>query len=139
MCILDLGRTASHFYIKYDTVEVFNEMMKPIMGESDVLAMISHAQEFQQLKVTFLKFYFHILSFILNTFVKFQVRDDELTELDQLSSDNCEVNVVGGTENLHGKVNILIQTYLSRGNVKSFSLISDLSYISQVINLIFQT
>ncbi|XP_077300347.1 activating signal cointegrator 1 complex subunit obelus [Arctopsyche grandis] len=107
--ITDLGRTASYFYIKYDTVEVFNDMMKPIMGEGDVLTMISHAQEFQQLKV----------------------RDDELTELDQLSSDNCEVSVGGGTENLHGKVNILIQTYLSRGNVKSFSLISDLSYISQ--------
>lgn len=56
MYILDLGRTASHFYIKYDTVEVFNEKMKPIMGESDVLAMISHSQEFQQLKVSFFSY-----------------------------------------------------------------------------------
>lgn len=28
-------------------------MMKPVMGEGDILAMISHAQEFQQLKVFF--------------------------------------------------------------------------------------
>lgn len=89
--------------------------MKPIMGESDVFAMISHSQEFQQLKV----------------------RDDELQELDELSSECCEVNVLGGSENLHGKVNILIQTFLSRGNVKSFSLISDLSYISQVYKLFY--
>ena len=37
----DLGRTASHFYIKYDTVEVFNELMKPLMNKGNVLAMLS--------------------------------------------------------------------------------------------------
>lgn len=107
--ITDLGRTASHFYIKYDTVELFNEMLKPVMGESEILCMMSNAHEFQQLKV----------------------RDDELDELDDLTRDYCEVAVMGGSENIHGKVNILMQTYLSRGHVKSFSLISDLSYITQ--------
>lgn len=109
LSVTDLGRTASHFYIKYDTVEVFQEKLMPIMTEAEVLAMMSHAQEFQQLKV----------------------RDDELLELDELTQDNCEVAAQGGTENLHGKVNILMQTYLSRGQVKSFSLISDMSYITQ--------
>ena len=47
----DLGRTASHFYIKYDTVEIFNELMTPLMNEGEILAMISQAQEFEQLKV----------------------------------------------------------------------------------------
>ena len=107
--ITDLGRTASHFYIKYDTVEVFNEMLKPVMNESEVLNMMANAHEFQQLKV----------------------RDDEMDELDELNKDSCEVTVKGGSENLHGKVNILMQTYLSRGFVKSFSLISDMSYINQ--------
>ena len=37
----DLGRTASHFYVKSDTVDVFNELMKPYMNESDILAMIT--------------------------------------------------------------------------------------------------
>lgn len=107
--ITDLGRTASHFYIKYDTVEVFNEMLKPVMNESEVLNMMANAQEFQQLKV----------------------RDEEMDELDDLNRESCEVPVKGGSENLHGKVNILMQTYLSRGFVKSFSLVSDLSYINQ--------
>lgn len=107
--ITDLGRTASHFYIKYDTVEVFNEMLKPVMNESEVLNMMANAHEFQQLKV----------------------RDDEMDELDDLNRETCQVPVKGGSENLHGKVNILMQTYLSRGFVKSFSLISDLSYINQ--------
>lgn len=107
--VTDLGRTASHYYIKYDTVEIFNDMLRSVMTESEILAMMSNAQEFQQLKI----------------------RDDELNELDELTQDYCEVRPQGGTENLHGKVNILMQTYLSRGQVKSFSLISDMSYITQ--------
>lgn len=106
----DLGRTASHFYIKYSTVEVFNDMLHPIMTDDEVLAMVAHAQEFEQLKV----------------------RDDEMDELDRLTHDYCELSVSGGSENLHGKVNILLQTYLSRGQLDSFSLISDQSYIIQV-------
>lgn len=107
--VTDLGRTASHFYIKYDTIEVFNELLKPVMNESEVLNMMANASEFQQLKV----------------------RDDEMDELDELNQDSCEVPVKGGSENLHGKVNIMMQTYLSRGFVKSFSLVSDMSYINQ--------
>ncbi|XP_073844201.1 activating signal cointegrator 1 complex subunit obelus [Musca autumnalis] len=109
--VTDLGRTASHFYIKYDTVEIFNELMKPFMSEAEIFAMISQAQEFQQLKV----------------------RDDEMEELDELRHNYCKVKVFGGSENVCGKVNILMQTYLSHGYVKSFSLVSDMSYIVQNI------
>lgn len=109
MNVTDLGRTASHFYIKYDTVEVFNETLRPVMNEADIIYMMSLAQEFQQLKV----------------------RDEEMEELDDLTNDFCEVTVKGGSENVHGKVNILMQTYLSRGQVRAFSLISDMSYITQ--------
>ncbi|XP_066593278.1 activating signal cointegrator 1 complex subunit 3 isoform X2 [Prorops nasuta] len=105
----NLGRTASHYYLKYDTVEIFNERTKPIMTEADILGMISLSQEFQQLKV----------------------RDDEVNELQELLNNYCEVNAYGGPENVHGKVNILLQTYLSRGRVNGFSLISDLAYVTQ--------
>jgi len=109
MSAIDLGRTASHFYIKYDTVEVFNDLLKNFMNEGEILAMISQAQEFEQLKV----------------------RDDEMNELDEATHDYCELPVKGGAENVHGKVNILLQTFISRGRVKSFSLISDMTYITQ--------
>lgn len=109
--VTDLGRTASHFYIKYDTVEIFNDLLKPFMTEAEIFAMISQAQEFQQLKV----------------------RDDEMEELDELRQNYCKVKAFGGSENVCGKVNILMQTYLSHGYVKSFSLVSDMSYIVQNI------
>lgn len=104
----DLGRIASHYYLKYDTVEIFNELQKPIMTETEILAMISRAQEFEQLKV----------------------RDDEMNELDELMRE-CELVPQGGVENVHGKVNILLQTYLSRGRVNMASLISDQAYVTQ--------
>jgi replicative superfamily II helicase len=49
--VSDLGRTASHFYIKYATVEVFNDQMEEVMTECDILNMMSLSQEFEQLKV----------------------------------------------------------------------------------------
>lgn len=61
-----------------------------------------------------------------------QVREEELEELDQMQVNFCELLAAGGVENSYGKVNILLQTYISRGDVDSFSLISDLSYVAQV-------
>ncbi|XP_076242802.1 activating signal cointegrator 1 complex subunit obelus isoform X1 [Calliopsis andreniformis] len=105
----DLGRIASHFYLKYNTVEIFNEIMKPIMTEAQILAMISKSQEFEQLKV----------------------REEEIQELENLYESYCTFIPEGGVENLHGKVNILLQTYVSRGHVSLFSLISDQAYVTQ--------
>lgn len=55
-----------------------------------------------------------------------------MEELEQLLCNYCELPAAGGVENGYGKVNILLQTYIGRGEVDSFSLISDLSYVAQV-------
>jgi len=62
----------------------------------------------------------------------FEVRDEELEELDRHRLDSCHVNVAGGSENTYGKVNILLQTYISQGRVDNFSLVSDTAYVAQV-------
>ncbi|KAL4657484.1 activating signal cointegrator 1 complex subunit 3 [Arapaima gigas] len=105
----DLGRTASHFYIRYNTIETFNELFNAQKTEADILSIVSKAEEFDQVKV----------------------RDEEIEELEQLLHNHCELPAAGGVENGYGKINILLQTYISRGEVDSFSLISDLSYIAQ--------
>ncbi|KAM6995450.1 activating signal cointegrator 1 complex subunit 3 isoform 1-T2 [Tautogolabrus adspersus] len=105
----DLGRTASHFYIKYNTIETFNESFNSQRTEGDILSIVSKAEEFEQLKV----------------------RDEELDELEQMLCNYCELPAAGGVENSYGKINVLLQTYISRGEVDSFSLISDLSYVAQ--------
>ncbi|XP_068188978.1 activating signal cointegrator 1 complex subunit 3 isoform X2 [Antennarius striatus] len=105
----DLGRTASHYYIRYNTIETFNELFTPQRTDADILGIVSKAEEFEQLKV----------------------RDEELEELDHLLCEYCQLPAAGGVENGYGKINILLQTYISRGEVDSFSLISDLSYVAQ--------
>ncbi|XP_041708650.2 activating signal cointegrator 1 complex subunit 3 [Coregonus clupeaformis] len=105
----DLGRTASHFYIKYNTMETFNELFDSQKTEADILSIVSKAEEFEQVKV----------------------RDEEMEELEQMLCNYCELPAAGGVENGYGKINILLQTYIGRGEVDSFSLISDLSYVAQ--------
>uniref|UniRef100_A0A674AIC3 RNA helicase n=1 Tax=Salmo trutta TaxID=8032 RepID=A0A674AIC3_SALTR len=105
----DLGRTASHFYIKYNTMEMFNELFNSQKTEADILSIVSKAEEFEQVKV----------------------RDEEKEELEQMLCNYCELPAAGGVENGYGKINILLQTYIGRGEVDSFSLISDLSYVAQ--------
>ncbi|XP_010789675.1 activating signal cointegrator 1 complex subunit 3-like [Notothenia coriiceps] len=70
----DMGRTASHFYIRYNTIETFNEMFNSQRTEADIFSIVSKAEEFDQLKV----------------------RDEELEELDQLLSNYCELPAAGG-------------------------------------------
>ena len=54
-----------------------------------------------------------------------------MSEMDELMA-SCRVMVKGGVENAYGKVNVLLQTYVSCIPVESFSLTSDLSYVAQV-------
>ena len=39
--------------------------------------------------------------------------------------------IAGGSENTHGKVNILMQAYISRASINVFSLVSDAAYVAQ--------
>lgn len=60
-----------------------------------------------------------------------------MEELEVLLSDFCELPVPGGVENNYGKINILLQTYVNRGEIDSFSLISDSAYVAQVKKNLF--
>jgi len=107
---------SSHYYINYVTIETINERLSNrYMNEAELIEILSLADEFSQLKI----------------------RDDELDELDLLYNNQCHLPVKGGVENVHGKVNILIQSFVSRAQLNSFSLISDMSYVNQnVVRLI---
>ncbi|XP_063676843.1 activating signal cointegrator 1 complex subunit 3-like isoform X2 [Bolinopsis microptera] len=104
----DLGRTASHFYIKHPTIEHFNSTFKPNLLEAEILGCISQADEFAQLKV----------------------QEEESVELGELHHSQ-RFEVKGGTENVYGKVNILLQAYISQLHIESYSLLSDSLYVAQ--------
>nr|KAJ0203753.1 hypothetical protein LSAT_V11C500237010 [Lactuca sativa] len=104
----ELGRIASHFYIQYSSVETYNEMLRRHMSDSEIIDMVAHSTEFENIVV----------------------REEEQNELETLARTVCPLEVKGGPTNKHGKVSILIQLYISRGSIDAFSLISDAAYIS---------
>ncbi|KAL9254447.1 DExH-box ATP-dependent RNA helicase DExH14-like protein [Drosera capensis] len=103
----ELGRIASHFYIQYSSVETYNEMLRPHMSDAEVIDMVAHSSEFENI----------------------MLREEEQMELETLARE-CPLEIKGGPSNKHGKVSILIQLYISRRPIESFSLVSDAAYIS---------
>ena len=104
----DLGRIASHFYIQFETVAMLNMHFRQFMTEADLLSIISHAKEFDSIKL----------------------RDEEVEELKKLH-DRAPCQVDGGFESEHGKINVLLQSYISQSELRDFSLISDSAYVAQ--------
>ena len=47
--VTELGRVASHYYIRHQSMITFNEMLAPHVSEATVLAMISMSSEFEQM------------------------------------------------------------------------------------------
>ncbi|KAK3147995.1 hypothetical protein QOZ80_3BG0289310 [Eleusine coracana subsp. coracana] len=105
----ELGRIASHFYLQYSSVETYNEMLRRHMSESEVITMVAHSSEFENIVV----------------------REEEQDELENLARKACPLEVKGGPTDKHGKISILIQVYISRAPIDSSSLHSDAQYISQ--------
>ncbi|GAC95623.1 potential translation-regulating helicase [Pseudozyma hubeiensis SY62] len=106
--VTDLGRIAAKYYIGYRTIETFNERMRSNMSEADVLGLLSQAADFEQIVP----------------------RDAEEKELKKmLEAAPCEVS--GGIETSPGKVNILLQAYVSRTFIEDFALVSDSAYVAQ--------
>ncbi|KIY46613.1 Sec63-domain-containing protein [Fistulina hepatica ATCC 64428] len=108
LAVTDLGRIAARYYIRHASIEIFNQTMRPKMSEADVLAMLSMSTEFAQI----------------------QVRESEQQELEGLmEAIPCQVK--GGLDSTQGKVNVLLQAYISRLLVDDFALVSDSAYVAQ--------
>ena len=107
MYITELGRIASHFYLQNSSIETYNERLKEHMSMPELLEMISLSSEFENIKA----------------------REDEVLELERLGRKACNVDVRGGAASSHGKVNILLQSYISYAKVEVFSLVMDMAYV----------
>ncbi|GJE84444.1 Sec63 domain-containing protein [Phanerochaete sordida] len=108
LTITDLGRIAAKFYIRHASVEIFNKEFRTRMSEADVLAVLCMSTEFDQIKV----------------------RENEVKELEQLM-EAAPCKVKGGTDTSQGKVNILLQAYVSGYRPEDFALVSDQAYAAQ--------
>ncbi|KAK9464687.1 Sec63 Brl domain-containing protein [Lipomyces arxii] len=105
----DVGRIASEFYLLQSSVSKFNELMKPNATEADMFAMLSMSGEFDGMKS----------------------REEEMVELTKLREEYTPCQIAATTDSAYGKINILLQAYICRKHVESFSLMSDTAYVAQ--------
>ena len=110
LAVTDLGRVASHFYIRAESVHTFNEMLdkSPDPTDADLIHIICCAEEFENVRV----------------------RPEELPEVDKLKKEACPLEVKAPVEEFSGKCCVLMQAYVSRSKLNSFTLISDTNYIA---------
>ncbi|KAL7455807.1 hypothetical protein ACHAWC_007346, partial [Mediolabrus comicus] len=111
LAVTNLGRVASHFYIRNQSVATFNDMIakkRTSPTDADLLHIICCADEFENVRV----------------------RAEELEEVDSLKKASCPLKTLAPVEEFSGKCNVLLQAYVSRARVNSFTLISDTNYIA---------
>ena len=104
----DLGRVASHYYLTHHSVAVYNEHLRAAMSDIELFRLFSLSNEFKQLGV----------------------REEEKVELAKLL-DKVPIPVRESIDERSAKVNVLLQSYISRLSLEGFALMSDLVYITQ--------
>ena len=82
----DLGRIASHYYVKYHSLATYNEHLKPTMGDIELLRLFALSDEFR---------------FMI-------VREEEKLELAKLL-DRVPIPVKEALDDPIAKVNVLLQ------------------------------
>lgn len=85
----DLGRIASHYYIKYTTLATYNDHLKPTMGDIELLRLFALSDEFKYIIV----------------------RDEEKLELAKLL-ERVPIPVKEGIDEPIAKINVLLQASL---------------------------
>ena len=63
-------------------------------------------------------------------FENIRVRPEELDEVDRIKKESCPIKTIAPVEEFSGKCNVLLQAYISKARVTSFTLISDTNYIA---------
>ncbi|CAD6196952.1 unnamed protein product, partial [Caenorhabditis auriculariae] len=115
----DLGRIASNFYIKFETIVLLKSSesgiglpvsFTEVMTDDMIFGLVSMSSEFSNLKV----------------------REEEMADLEMLMSNSCMLKVVGGgLASYAGKVNVLLQSIVSRTEIRNFALLSEQFYVQQ--------
>lgn len=108
-----LGRVASHYYIRYPSIAVYNQHLRPTFSDVELLRLFSLSHEFRYIPV----------------------RQEEKVELAKLI-ERVPIPVKGGSaasviEETSTKVNVLVQAYISQLKLEGFALAADMTYIQQ--------
>lgn len=110
LAVTDLGRVAAHFYIQAASVAIFNEKLgyTESPSDADLCNLICCATEFENVRI----------------------RQEEFGEIEGLIPKACPLKVEMPIHEPSDKAYVLMQAFISRYSIKSFTLISDTNYIA---------
>lgn len=105
----ELGRIAAHYYLSHKSVATYVAQLRPHHDEADLLRVFSMSHEFALLPV----------------------RHEEKGELQRLA-DRVPFPVKGeAIDDPAAKINVLLQSYISRLALEGFALAADMVYVTQ--------
>jgi activating signal cointegrator complex subunit 3 len=113
------GRVAAHYYIQAESMETFNDLMigSEHQNNESLCMAICSASEFRSMRL----------------------RAEEMDELQKLVEESCPMYLKGAGDTETGialvtspvdKAFVLLQAYIGRVKIKSFTLVSDMNYIA---------
>jgi pre-mRNA-splicing helicase BRR2 len=105
---LPIGKVASHYYIKHESMGVYNKNLKPTMGMIDIFRLFS----------------------LSNEFVMIPVRENEKLELNKFI-EKVPIPVKGSIDEPATKINILLQVFISKFRTEGYDLNADMVYVTQ--------
>ncbi|XP_043940140.1 U5 small nuclear ribonucleoprotein 200 kDa helicase isoform X2 [Protopterus annectens] len=106
--VTELGRIASHYYITHDTIQTYNQLLKPTLSEIELFRVFSLSSEFKNITV----------------------REEEKLELQKLL-ERVPIPVKESIEEPSAKINVLLQAFISQLKLEGFALMADMVYVTQ--------
>ena len=106
--VTNLGKIASHYYIKYPSIAIYNENIKPTMSIIDLFKVFSLSSEFKYIPI----------------------REEEKLEIQKII-EKVPLPIKGSPEDPTTKVNVLLQAYISRIKLEGFAINADMIYVTQ--------
>jgi pre-mRNA-splicing helicase BRR2 len=103
-----LGQVASTYYIKPQSISIYNDQIKPYMGPIDLLKIFGLSYEFKYIPI----------------------REEEKLEVAKLM-EKVPYPIKGSMDEPSSKMNILLQCYISKLKLEGYTLMADMVYISQ--------
>ncbi|KAF5370279.1 hypothetical protein D9758_006929 [Tetrapyrgos nigripes] len=104
----ELGRIASHYYVTYNSMMVYNQHLRPSMSTLELFRVFALSNEFKLIPV----------------------RQEEKLELAKLL-ERVPIPVKESVEEPAAKINVLLQAYISQLKLDGFVLVADMVFVQQ--------
>ena len=102
------GRIASHYYLTHNSMSTYGELLNETVTDIDLFRIFSLSQEFKYVPV----------------------RSEEKIELNRIKH-TVPIAIKETTDEPSAKINILLQSYISRIRLEGFAINADMVYITQ--------